>query len=76
MGGACSEYGERRGVYMVLMGKREGKRQLGRFRRRWGDNIEMDLQEVGYEGMDWIHLAQGRDRLRALANAVMDLWGS
>ena len=76
MGGACNAYGERIGVYMVLMRKGEGKRQLGRLRRRWGDNIEMDLQEVGYEGMDWIHLAQGRDRLRALANAVMDLWGS
>jgi hypothetical protein len=54
MGGTCSTYGERRGVYMVLVGKREGKRPLGKPRRRWEDNIKMDLQEVGYGGMDWI----------------------
>jgi len=49
---------ERRGVYRVLMGKTEGKRSLGSPRRRWEDNIEMDLQEVVCEGMDWIELAQ------------------
>jgi len=57
MGGACSTYGERRGVYRVLVGKPEGKRPLGRPRRRWDDNIRMDLQEVGCGGMDWIELA-------------------
>ena len=74
MGGACSAYGERRGVYRVLVGKPEGKRPLGRPRRRWEDNIEMELQEVGCEGMDWIDLAQDRDRGRAVVTAVMNLW--
>jgi hypothetical protein len=73
MGGACSAYGERRGIYKVLMEKREGKRQLGRPRRRWEDYIRMDLQEVGCGDMDWIELAQDRDRWRALVNAVMNL---
>ena len=54
--------GERRGVYRVLVGKAEGKRPLGRPRLRWEDNIKMDLQEVGCGGMDWIELAQVRDR--------------
>ena len=54
-------------------GNPEGKRPLGRPRRRWDDNIKMDLQEVGYGGMDWIELAQDRDRWRALVNAVMNL---
>ena len=53
---------ERRGVYRVLVGKREGMRPLGRPRRRWEDNIKMDLQEVGYGGMERIELAQDRDR--------------
>jgi hypothetical protein len=57
MGGACSMYGERRGVYRVLVGKPEEKRPLGRPRRRWDDNIRMDLQEVGCRGMAWIELA-------------------
>jgi 3-oxoacyl-ACP reductase-like protein len=54
--------GERRGLYRVLVGKAEGKRPLGRPRYRWEDNIKMDLQEVGCWGMDWIELAQVRDR--------------
>jgi hypothetical protein len=66
-------YGERRGVYRVLVGKPEGKRPLGRPRSRWEDNIKMDLQEVGCGGMDWIVLAQDRDRWRALVTAVMNL---
>ena len=70
---ACSTYGESRYVYRVLVGKPEGKRPLGRPRRRWEDNIKMDLQEVGCEGMDWIELAQYTDRWRALVNAVMNL---
>jgi len=63
---------ERRGVYRVLVGKPEGKRQLGRHRLRWEDNIKMDLQEVGCTGMDWIEVARDRERRRALVNAVMD----
>ena len=64
--------GERRGVYRVLVGKPEGKGPLGRPRRRWEDNIKMDLQEVGCGGMDWIVLGQDRDRWRALVSAVMN----
>ena len=62
---------EGRGVYRVLVGKPEGKRPLGRPRRRWEDNIKMDLQEVGW-GMEWIELAQDRDRWWALVNAVIN----
>jgi len=65
--------GESRGVYRVLVGKPEGKRPLGTPRRRWEDNIKMDVQEVGCGGMDWIELAQDRERWRALVNAVMNL---
>jgi len=65
--------GDRKGVYRVLVGKPEGKRPLGRPRRRWEDNIKMDLQKVGCEAIDWIELAQDRDRWRALVNAVMNL---
>ena len=65
--------GERRGVYRLSVGKPEGKRPLGRPRDRWEDNIKMDLKEVGCEGMDWISVAQDRDRWRALVNAVMNL---
>jgi hypothetical protein len=73
MGEACSTYGERRGVCGVLMGKPEGKRKLGRPRSRWEDNIKMDLWEVRFGCIDWIKLAQDRDRWRALVNAVMNL---
>ena len=65
--------GEERGVYRVLLGEREGKRPLGRPRRRWVDNIRMDLQEVGCGYMVWIGLAQDRDRWRTLVSAVMNL---
>jgi hypothetical protein len=64
---------ERRGVYRVLVGKPEGKRSLGRPRRRWEDNIRMDLQQAGLGYEDWIGLAQDRDRWRALASAVTNL---
>jgi hypothetical protein len=65
--------GEERGVYRVLAGKSEGKRPLGRPRRRWVDNIRMDLQELGCGYVDWIGLAQNRDRWRTLMGAVMNL---
>jgi len=64
---------ESRGAYRVLVGKSEGKRPLGRTRRRWEDNIKMGFQEVGYGSMDWIELAQDRGRWRALVNVVMNL---
>jgi hypothetical protein len=65
--------GEKRGAYRILVGRPEGRRPLGRPRRRWEDNIKIDLQEVGWVGMNWIELAQGRDGWWALVNAVMNL---
>jgi hypothetical protein len=73
MGGAWRANGEERGVFRVLVEKPEEKRPLRRPRRRWEDSIRMDLQEVGCGGMDWIGLAQDRDRWRAVVNAVMNL---
>jgi len=64
---------ERRGAYRVLVGKPDGMRPLGRPRRRWEDNIRMDLREVGWWCVDWMELAQDRDRWRALVSAVMNL---
>jgi hypothetical protein len=64
--------GERRGAYRALAGKPEGRRPLGRPRHRREDNIKMDLREVGWGGIDWISLAQDRDRWRALVNTVMN----
>jgi hypothetical protein len=64
--------GEGRSVYRDLVGKPEGKSPLGRPRHRWEDNIKMDLQGVGCEGMDWIELAQDRDRWRAIVNVVLN----
>jgi hypothetical protein len=71
--GHVTRKGKRSGVYRVLVGKPEGIRLLGRPRHRWEDNIKMDLQEVGCGGMDWIKLAQDRDRGLAVVNAVMNL---
>ena len=65
--------GERTGVHRVLVGKPEGKRPLGRLRRRWEDNIKMDIQEVGGGYGDWMELAQDRERWRALVNTAMNL---
>jgi hypothetical protein len=64
---------ERRGVYRILVGKPEGRRKLGRPRCRWEDNIKMALEEVGCGGMDWIDLAEDRDRWRVLVKAGMNL---
>jgi hypothetical protein len=72
MGGVCSTDGKERGVYRVLVGKPEGKRPLGKPRRRWEDNIKMDLQDVGCGGMNWIGLAQDRDRWRVIVSAVIN----
>jgi hypothetical protein len=66
--------GEIRGVYRVLVEKLGGNRPFGRPRRRWVDNIKMDLQEVGCEGMDWIEMSEDRERWQAFVNVVMNLW--
>jgi hypothetical protein len=65
--------GGKRNAYTILVGKLEGKRPLRRPRRRWVDNIKMDLREIGWDGMNWIDLAQDRDQWRALVNKVMNL---
>jgi hypothetical protein len=64
--------GETRNAYRILVGKPEGKRSLGRPKRRWVDNIKIDLRDVGWDGVDWIELAQDRDQWRALVNTVMN----
>jgi hypothetical protein len=66
--------GERISMYRVLVGKPEGKRPLGITKRRWEKNIKMDIQKMGCVSMDWIELAQDRDRWRALVTAVMNFW--
>jgi len=71
--GHVARMGERRSLYRVLVGKPEGKRPLGRPRRRWEDNVKIDLQEVRCGGMDWIRLAQDKDRWQVLVNVVMNL---
>jgi hypothetical protein len=71
--GHVARMGEVRGTYRILVGRPEGRRPLERPRHRWEDNIKMDLQEVGWEGVDWIDMAQDRDRWQALVNAVMNL---
>jgi hypothetical protein len=71
--GHVERMGEGRNEYRVLMGKPEGKRPLERPRLRWEDGIKMDLREIGWGSVEWIHLAQDRDRWRAVVNAVMNL---
>jgi hypothetical protein len=73
MGGACSTNGEKKNAYRLLVGKPEGKRPLGRPRRRWVDNIKMNLGEVGWSDVDWIGLTKDRNRWRALVNSVLNL---
>jgi hypothetical protein len=67
--------GEGRGVYRVLVGRPEGKRPLGRRRRRWEDNIKLDLREIGIDGANWIQLAQNRVKWQAFVNTMMNLPG-
>jgi hypothetical protein len=71
--GHVARMGEKRNAYRLLVGKPEGKRPLGRPRRRWVDNIRMDVGELGWSDVDWIGLAQGRNRWRALVNSVLNL---
>jgi hypothetical protein len=73
MGKVCSTNGEKRNAYSLLVGKPEGKRSLGRPRRRWVDNIRMDLGEVGWGDVDWIGLAEDTNSRRALVNSVLNL---
>jgi len=73
LAGHVAHMGEEREVYLFLVGKPEGRRPLGRPRRRWAYNIRTDLEEVGCVYMDWIGLAQDRDRWRTLVSAVMNL---
>jgi hypothetical protein len=73
MSRACSTNGENRNAYRILMGKPEGKRPLGRPRRRWVDNIRMDHREIKWDGVNWIDRAQDMDQWRALVNTVLNL---
>jgi hypothetical protein len=73
MGKACSTHGAERNAYRILVGKPEGRRPLGRPRRRWVDNIKIDLRETGWDDVDWVDLAQCRDQWRALVQTVMNL---
>jgi hypothetical protein len=72
VGRACSTNGENRNAYRIFVGKPDGKKPLGRPRRRWVD-IKMDVREIGWDGMDWIDLDQDRDQWRALVNTVINL---
>jgi hypothetical protein len=73
LAGYVARIREKRNAYMILVGKPERKRPLGRRRRRWVDNIKIVLREIGRDGMDWIDLAQDRDKWKALVNTVMNL---
>jgi hypothetical protein len=73
MGRACSLNGEKRKAYTVLVGKQEIKRLQARPRRRWVDNTKVDLRVIGWDGIDWIDLAEDRDQWRSLMNTVMKL---
>jgi hypothetical protein len=73
MDGACSANGEKKNAYRILVRKPDGKRPLGRPKRRWVDNIKMDLTEIGWDGVHWIDIAQDRDQWRGLVNTVLNL---
>jgi hypothetical protein len=73
LGRACSRHESKKNAYRILVGKPEGKRTLGTPRCRWEDNVKMDLKEIGWDGIDWVDLAQDRDQWRALVNATMNL---
>jgi hypothetical protein len=73
MGRECSTIDEKRNACRILVGMPKGKRPLGRPRRRWVDNVRIDLRETGWDGMDWIDLAQDRDQWMALMNTIMNL---
>jgi hypothetical protein len=73
MGGACSTNGEKRNVTRILVGKPEGKRPQGRPRRRRVDNIKLERREIGWDGVDWIDMAEDRDQWRALVNTVLNV---
>jgi hypothetical protein len=73
MGRAYSTNGEKRNAYRILVGQPEGRRQPGRHRHRWEDNIKIGLRETGWGDMDWIHLSQNRNQWRAFVNTVMNL---
>jgi hypothetical protein len=73
MGRACTTNGAKRTAYRILVGKPEGKRPLRRPRRRWVDNVKMDLRETGWDGVDWIDLALDRNKWRVLLNTLMNL---
>jgi hypothetical protein len=72
--GHIARMGDKRNAYRMLVGKPEGKRPLGRERRRWVDNIKIDLREIEWVGVDWIELAQEKEQWRALVNTAMNLW--
>jgi hypothetical protein len=73
LAGHVARMEEKRNAYMIIMGKPEEKRPLGRLRRRWVENIKIDRRGIGWDGMDWIDLAQDKDKWRALVNTVMNL---
>jgi hypothetical protein len=73
MGRTCSTNGEKKNAYRTLVGEPEGKRPQGRPRRRWEDNIKMDVREIGWGGVEWINLDQDGDQWRAVVNTVMNL---
>jgi hypothetical protein len=73
LAGHVARTGEKRNAYKILVGKPEGKRSLGRPRRRWVDNIKMNFREIGWDGVDWIDMAQDRDKWRAPLNTVLNL---